>query len=115
MCSDDGQLVSVAQHEMCIAEYKQRVNALTECYLQTPQTQILPAATKLLSVTPNFAEWHQSQIAKNIDIKVYGYGHHPHAESHLHAMLGGSVAEWLACQTQARKSTGSNRSRDAVE
>jgi len=26
-----------------------------------------------------------------------------------------SVAEWLACRTQARKSTGSNRSRDAVE
>jgi len=31
------------------------------------------------------------------------------------AYLGGSVAEWLACRTQARKSTGSNRSRDAVE
>jgi len=30
-------------------------------------------------------------------------------------VLGGSVAEWLACRTQARKSTGSNRSRDAVE
>jgi len=28
---------------------------------------------------------------------------------------GGSVAEWLACRTRARKSTGSNRSRDAVE
>jgi len=28
---------------------------------------------------------------------------------------GGSVAEWLACRTQARKSTGSNRSRGAVE
>jgi len=27
----------------------------------------------------------------------------------------GSVAEWLACRTQAWKSTGSNRSRDAVE
>jgi len=27
----------------------------------------------------------------------------------------GSVAEWLACRTQARKSTGSNRSREAVE
>jgi len=27
---------------------------------------------------------------------------------------GGSVAEWLACWTQAQKSPGSNRSRDAV-
>jgi len=27
---------------------------------------------------------------------------------------GGSVAEWLACWTQAQKSLGSNRSRDAV-
>jgi len=27
---------------------------------------------------------------------------------------GGSVAEWLACRTQAQKGPGSNRSRDAV-
>jgi len=29
-------------------------------------------------------------------------------------ILGGSVAEWLACWTQAQKGLGSNRSRDAV-
>jgi len=29
-------------------------------------------------------------------------------------ILGGSVVEWLACWTQALKSLGSNRSRDAV-
>ena len=29
-------------------------------------------------------------------------------------LLGGSVAEWLACWTQAQKGPGSNRSRDAV-
>jgi len=28
--------------------------------------------------------------------------------------LGGSVAEWLACWTQAQKGAGSNRIRDAV-
>ena len=28
--------------------------------------------------------------------------------------VGGSVAEWLACWTQAHKGPGSNRSRDAV-
>ena len=28
--------------------------------------------------------------------------------------MGGSVAEWLACWTQAQKGPGSNRSRDAV-
>ena len=27
---------------------------------------------------------------------------------------GGSVAEWLACWTQAQKGPGSNRSRDSV-
>jgi len=27
---------------------------------------------------------------------------------------GGSVAEWLACRTQAQKGPGSNRSRDVV-
>jgi len=34
--------------------------------------------------------------------------------SFLSAILGGSVAEWLACWTQAQKGLGSNRSRDAV-
>jgi len=29
-------------------------------------------------------------------------------------LRGGSVAEWLACWTQAQKGLGSNRSRDAV-
>jgi len=29
-------------------------------------------------------------------------------------LQGGSVAEWLACSTQAQKGLGSNRSRDAV-
>ena len=29
-------------------------------------------------------------------------------------MSGGSIAEWLACWTQAQKGPGSNRSRDAV-
>ena len=28
--------------------------------------------------------------------------------------IGGSVAEWLACWTQAQKGPGSNRSRDDV-
>jgi len=28
--------------------------------------------------------------------------------------MGGSIAEWLACWTQAQKGMGSNRSRDAV-
>jgi len=28
--------------------------------------------------------------------------------------MGGSVAEWLACWTQAQKGPGSNRSSDAV-
>ena len=32
----------------------------------------------------------------------------------LHSTKGGSVAEWLACWTQAQKGPGSNRSRDAV-
>jgi len=31
-----------------------------------------------------------------------------------HLSMGGSVAEWLACWTQAQKGPGSNRSRDTV-
>jgi len=32
----------------------------------------------------------------------------------LHIQYGGSVAEWLACWTEAQKSLGSSGSRDAV-
>ena len=35
-------------------------------------------------------------------------------ESHTYSQTGGSVAEWLACWTQAQKGPGSNRSRYAV-
>jgi len=38
----------------------------------------------------------------------------PSNSSMHHYKLGGSVAEWLACWTQARKVLGSNRSHDAV-
>jgi len=31
-----------------------------------------------------------------------------------YTVRGGSLAEWLACWTQAQKGLGSNRSRDAV-
>ena len=33
---------------------------------------------------------------------------------YLLTYMGGSVAEWLACWTQAQKGPGSNRSHDAV-
>ena len=32
----------------------------------------------------------------------------------LEILMGGSVAEWLACWTQVQKGPGSNRNRDAV-
>ena len=32
----------------------------------------------------------------------------------IFTLLGGSVAEWLACWTQEQKGPGSNRSHDAV-
>ena len=54
------------------------------------------------------------------------WGHMAHWEQHrtigrsllstvvMFQLWGGSVAEWLACWTQAQKGLGSNRSRDAV-
>jgi len=36
------------------------------------------------------------------------------SRGYTHVGRGGSVAEWLACGTQAQKGPGSNRSRDAV-
>ena len=36
------------------------------------------------------------------------------AAATYNAILGGSIAEWLACWAQAQKGLGSNRSRDAV-
>ena len=34
--------------------------------------------------------------------------------TYAYTLSGGSVAEWLACWTEAQKGLGSNRSRDAV-
>jgi len=36
------------------------------------------------------------------------------SQSFVGVMMGGSVAEWLACWTQAQKGSLSNRSREAV-
>jgi len=44
---------------------------------------------------------------------IVGYGYSLHL-AYLPVPMGGSVAEWLACWTQAQKGPGSNRSRDAV-
>jgi len=45
--------------------------------------------------------------SSRIGISVFKYFEHVQ-------FSGGSVAEWLACWTQALKGPGSNRSRDAV-
>jgi len=53
-----------------------------------------------------FVEWWRHISACAISVHYDGW---------LGGRVGGSVAEWLACRTQARKITGSNRSRDTVE
>jgi len=53
-------------------------------------------------------------------VRHHWHRHHSHffvksrSLSFLSCALGGSLAEWLACWTQAQKGLGSNRSRDAV-
>ena len=59
---------------------------------------------------------HLPNKVENIDLHAVLYDasedvRHP---SKMLPPLGGSVAEWLACWTQAQKGLGSNRSRDAV-
>jgi len=51
---------------------------------------------------PTESAWYNDRMP---DIPYIYHGHLP---------WGGSVAEWLACWTQAQKGPGSNRSRDAV-
>jgi len=54
----------------------------------------------------------------NNNLSCYPLGSHSCSEASTFVSLvrraGGSVAEWLACWTQAQKGPGSNRSRDAV-
>ena len=66
---------------------------------------------------------HRSQTLRNIHLQAQmaterekpAYAQLLHSVLHLLIFyLGGSVAEWLACWTQAQKGPGSNRSRDAV-
>ena len=50
---------------------------------------------------------HQIRLLLTIVYTIYNY-------IYLLTDADGSVAEWLACWTQAQKGPGSNRGRDAV-
>ena len=71
-----------------------------------------------LGVTINasvVSETRSSQSAArhcNADTRAYCYSRQTNISWPLHHCC--SVAEWLACSTQAQKGPGSNRSRDAV-
>ena len=45
---------------------------------------------------------------------MLAFGGQPRDVKYIVCTLGGSVAEWLACWTEAQKGPGSNRSRNAV-
>jgi len=61
-----------------------------------------------LPEVPEIAHGTYSPGSRNGDVAATGI-------QALHLVdRGGSVAEWLACWTQAQKGLGSNRSRDAV-
>ena len=63
-----------------------------------------------LSRVPRIIHNHHGPVANtHLGRTVLG-----RVERQLHFTQGGSVAEWLACWTQAQKGPGSNRSRDAV-
>ena len=47
-------------------------------------------------------------------IRGYFFPHRDVCSSYNKRTMGGSVAEWSACWTQAQKGPGSNRNRDAV-
>jgi len=66
--------------------------------------------------TPNCFEKGLQKIESVIDhCEDYCINYGRNLVNHTCCMLpGGSVAEWLACWTQAQKGPGSNRSRDAV-
>ena len=68
---------------------------------------------------------HAGVLSERHDPRTAGLVHHPLVVDqtdvlrYTHIIIstvvsGGSVAEWLACWTQAQKGPGSNRSRDAV-
>jgi len=52
-------------------------------------------------------------VVVHLDRHLYQHTH-THTRTQWVARWCGSVAEWLACWTQAQKGPGSNRSRDAV-
>jgi len=62
----------------------------------------------------NFIRIYQSIRTRGNGMKLYKEQCSIDAR-HQFFTMGDSVAEWLACRTQARKSTGSNPSRGAVE
>jgi len=72
-------------------------------YLHLGTSSILQLFVKMI-ITSNIKKYYcrYQPIGSVVNIPKYP------------AVKGGSVAEWLACWTQALKGSGSNRSRDAV-
>jgi len=62
----------------------------------------------LAQIHPQRASGEMGEIYQKIFLIIYLY------IPFLVDTLGGSVAEWLTCWTQAQKGPGSNRSCDAV-
>ena len=56
----------------------------------------------------------RAQVPTFIQQPSTPHRHDDHTTLHFKMQRGGSVAEWLACWTQAQNGLGSNRSRDAV-
>jgi len=86
------------------------------------------ARTDFVDVMPNVKPIHECRSTRRWEkpcIVQQQRSHHKSTSNHRNDVFnsfyqtmpfieGGSVAEWLACWTQAQKGLGSNRSRDAV-
>jgi len=92
---------------LCVC-YHQCVNCSGACHLRCHQT----TATRFTTLYPEHSQYTKNQLRLE--------RHHRHHSWSLELIfigslaMGGSVAEWLACCTQAQKGLGSNRSRDIV-
>jgi len=69
---------------------------------------------RISSIRLSLSTEHRLVTETQTDADSFIFIYHNYAALLVKVGLGGSVAEWLACWTQAQKGLGSNCSRDAV-
>jgi len=107
------QSVEISDESRVVVRYEVGVESVERRQLpaDAAEHQTYTAGTRCRTCTGNNSP---SSASRSVETLLPLLNQLHERENRTYTKQGGSVAEWLACWTQAQKGLGSNRSRDAV-